>query len=350
VRLSSIGLGTRPGSLDGADDLLYRSAVPRALEQGINVFDTALSFRAQRSERALGAALRRAFAEGVAARDEVVVVSKAGYLSVDADRVRTFADGRRYLVETYVESGLVDPEELVDGAHSLDPPFLRDQIDRSRRNLGLETIDLYALHDPEIHLVSKGPTRFRTLMARAFEVLERAVSDGRIAAYGLATWSGFLVPYDERGHLSVFDLFDLALEVGGADHHLRGVQLPYGLGIGEGFGLASQFGPETRAASVLDTLRDTGTAVYAIAPLARGRTVRGLPPTIREALPGLRTDAQRCLQFARSTPAVSTALVGMRDPAHVEENVEVARRSPASPEEVRRLFGGLADPGQLAPE
>jgi hypothetical protein len=86
LALSSIGLGTRPGSGDGSDDLLYRSAVPLALERGINVFDTALAFRAQRSERALGAALRRAIGEGRAQRDEVYVVSKAGYL---VSRVRS---------------------------------------------------------------------------------------------------------------------------------------------------------------------------------------------------------------------------------------------------------------------
>ena len=68
--LSSIGLGTRPGEPNGADDLLYRAAVPRALECGLNVVDTAPSYRMQTSERALGASLRRLLAEGKVARDE----------------------------------------------------------------------------------------------------------------------------------------------------------------------------------------------------------------------------------------------------------------------------------------
>jgi aryl-alcohol dehydrogenase-like predicted oxidoreductase len=341
LALSSIGLGTRPGSGDGSDDLLYRSAVPLALERGINVFDTALAFRAQRSERALGAALRRAIGEGRAQRDEVYVVSKAGYLASDPDLAGTASEARRYLTETYVRSGLVNPDELVEGTHCFDPPFLRDQIERSRRNLGLETLDLYCLHDPEVQLLAKGPERFRRVLAAAFEALEGAVADGRIGAYGLATWSGLLVPYVERGHLSVIELFELALAVGGPAHHLRGVQLPYGLALADGYGGASQLGPEASAAPVLEILRDTGTAVFAVAPLARGRLTRALSRAVREALPGLRTDAQRAIQLARSTPGVTTALVGMRDPAHVEENASTAAVPPASAEAVRDLIAGL---------
>lgn len=348
LTLSSIGLGTRPASGDGTDDLLLRSAVPAALDLGLNVVDTALSFRAQRSERALGAALRRALAEGRAARDEVVVISKAGYLTVDPDRVRHYDDARRYLVETYVRTGLVDPDGLVDGMHCLEPAFLSDQIDRSRRNLGLSTVDLYCVQDPELQLAALGPTRFREVLTRAFEALERAVDEGRIGAYGLSTWSGLLVPHTERGHLSLVDLFDVALEAGGPGHHLRAIQVPYGVAVGEAFGLASQFGPEVRSASLLESLDGTGTAVFAAAPLARGRAVRGFPPEVAELLPGLRTDAQRAIQLARSTPGVTTALVGMRDPAHLEENAAVSGAPPAPEEAVRSLFTRLVEPERRA--
>jgi len=336
--ISSLGMGTRGGEIGGADDLLYRSVVPRALERGINVFDTALSYRAQQSERSLGAALRRAFAEGRVARDEVFVITKGGYLTVDPNLVRTRHEAHRYLVETYVETGLVDPSALVAGSHSLGPAFLRDQIRRSRANLGLETIDLYCLQEPELQLHGHGPDAFRALLARALEALEEAVAKGEIAAYGISTWSGLLVPFDERGHLSVPEVFELALDVGGPDHHLRGVQLPYSLALGDALGHASQFGPDGRAQSVLEQLRDTGTAVFAAAPLVRGRAVRGLPPFVRESFPECRTDAQRCLQFARSSPGVSCSLVGMRQPAHVDENAELAGLPPAEPRTIEALF------------
>jgi aryl-alcohol dehydrogenase-like predicted oxidoreductase len=56
-----------------------------------------------------------------------------------------------------------------------------------------------------------------------------------------------------------------------------------------------------------------------------------------EAFPGLSTSAQRALQFARSTPGVTTALVGMGRREHVAENLDVARVEPA-PDAVSSLF------------
>jgi aryl-alcohol dehydrogenase-like predicted oxidoreductase len=333
--LSSLGLGTKPGAPGGVDDLCYRSVTPRALELGVNVFDTSISYRQQTSERALGRALARSFREKVAQRDEVFVISKCGYLAPDAESVM---DGRRYLMRTYVESGLVSLDEVVNGVHVLSPRFIADQIERSRANLGLETIDLYLLEDPELQLAARGPTGFKEALVTWFEALEEAVARGAIASYGLATWQGMVVPYGERGHVSMFELLETAMEVGGADHHLRGVALPYSVAFGEAKGLASQFGPEARAANLFDTLRDTGTAVFTAAPLVHGRAARGLPLFFRQAFPKLATDAQRCLQFARSTPGVTTALVAMRSLEHVDENLALAEREPAKPEVIESLF------------
>ncbi|MFQ5515832.1 MAG: aldo/keto reductase, partial [Myxococcota bacterium] len=330
-------LGTAPGEPDGADDLLYREAVARALRGGLNVLDTALSYRMQTSERSLGAALRRAIAEGTVARDEVYVITKAGYLTPDPDRLVSPASLRRDLIETYVDSGLVDPRGVVGGNHSLDVAFLRDQIQRSRTNLGLATIDLYCLQDPELHLLAKGPDEFQRLLTAALEMLEEAVTSGWIAAYGLSTWSGLLVPHTEKGHLSLAECFQLALDVGGPDHHLRGIQLPYGVAMGEGMSLPTQRLLEG-AAPVLAALRDTGCASFVSAPLARGRATRGLPDFLHRALPGLRSDAQRALQFARSTANVSCALVGMRRTEHVDEGLELLRHPPVSPEAIEALF------------
>jgi len=333
--LSSLGLGTKPGAPGGVDDLCYRSVTPRALELGVNVFDTSISYRQQTSERALGRALARAFREKVAQRDEVFVISKCGYLSADAESVM---DARRYLVRTYLDSGLVQLDEVVNGVHVLSPRFIADQIERSRTNLGLETLDLYLLEDPELQLAARGPTGFREALAGWFEALEAAVARGAIASYGLSTWHGMLLPYGERGHVSIFELLETAMEVGGAEHHLRGMAVPYSVAFGEAHGLASQFGPEARPANLFDTLRDTGTAVFGAAPLVHGRAARGLPLFFRQAFPALHTDAQRCLQFARSTPGLTTALVAMRSPEHVDENLALASHEPAKTEVIESLF------------
>jgi aryl-alcohol dehydrogenase-like predicted oxidoreductase len=338
--LSSIGLGMRNGEIGGADDLAYRQAVLRALECGVNVFDTALSYRMQTSERALGAALRRRIAEGQVARDEICVITKGGYITADPDLVRTRADARRYVYETYVDSGLVDPERVVNGNHSIEPRFLRDQIERSRRNLGLETIDVYCIQDPELHLLSKGPTEFGRELRAAFAALEAAVADHAIASYGLSTWSGLLVPYTEKGHLSIAELLETALEVGGADHHLRALQLPYNLAMGEALGLPSQFGPGSEGTALLDSVLGTGTAVFAIAPLVQGRVVKPveLPESLLRAFPEARTNAQRALQFVRSSTGVTSAIVGMRRDDHVTENLALTEHPPATREVIDSLY------------
>src|SRR5438093_7239019 len=70
VALSTLGLGTYLGAEDGATDVLYQDAVVRALELGVNVIDTAVNYRHQRSERAIRTALAAAIGRGVIHRDE----------------------------------------------------------------------------------------------------------------------------------------------------------------------------------------------------------------------------------------------------------------------------------------
>lgn len=338
LTFSSLALGMRNGEVGGIDDMLYRSAVGSLLEQGVNVFVTALSDRMYSSERCLGSSLARAFHEASVQRDEVIVVTKGGYLSVDPDRITTRAQSRRYLTETYVETGLVDPDRVVHGVHCIDGPFLRDQIERSRRNLQLETIDLYLVEEPEIHIGECSAQEFAGRMRTAFEALERAVADRVIGAYGLATWDGFLRPHTDRGHLALLDVFDWALEVGGGDHHLRAVQLPYSVAMAEAFRLDSQIAPTGHTGAVLETLRGTGTAVLASAPLVQGRALGRLPAVLSETFPDLVSDAQRCLQFVRSTPQITSAVTGMRDPDHVDENAAIGAHPPADRERLEGLF------------
>jgi len=57
-----------------------------------------------------------------------------------------------------------------------------------------------------------------------------------------------------------------------------------------------------------------------------------------EAFPGFAADSQRSIQFARSTPGVTAALVGMKRVGHVEENLGVAAHPPAGTEVVEGLF------------
>ncbi|HEU5195212.1 MAG TPA: aldo/keto reductase, partial [Methylomirabilota bacterium] len=148
ARASTLGLGTYLGREDEVTDGLYRKAAARALERGLNVLDTAVNYRHQRSERALGAAMAAAVKARTVQRDEVIVASKGGYLAFDGE---VPADPRAYFVATYVKTGIIQPGDVV-GSHCVTPRYLLDQLDRSRANLGLDTLDIYYVHNPEQQL------------------------------------------------------------------------------------------------------------------------------------------------------------------------------------------------------
>jgi aryl-alcohol dehydrogenase-like predicted oxidoreductase len=334
LSLSSIGLGTYLGPETSQADAGYEAAVAAALASAVNVFDSAINYRGQKSERAVGRALGAAFASRAAARDEVFVSTKGGYLPHDADDPRP---ARRYVKETFLDSGLAPADELAQGCHCIAPSYLRDQIARSRANLGLETIDLYYLHNVETQLSAVGRDEFLSRLRRAVETLEEEVERGGIATWGLATWDGLRVPPEHPDHLSLEQVRGVAEEVAGADHHFRGVQLPVNLAMAQAVAFRSQTAGGRRLPA-LAAARSLGLATFGSASILQGRLSADLPPVIEEAFPGLETDAQRALQFSRSAPGATCALVGASRPEHAREDFAVARVAPAAEDAVMGLF------------
>ena len=333
-RISSVGIGTYLGKEDAATDVQYQKAVTRALERGINVIDTAINYRCQRSERAIGAALEHAVGRGLVARDEIIVATKGGFIPFDGAVPR---DAGVYFTETYLKPGIVRPDDVVGGAHCMTPRYLADQIERSRRNLGLETLDVYYVHNPETQLEELGPDEFFPRLRRAFESLEQAAGDGRIARYGTATWNGYRIDPGAPGHLSLEEVTAAARDAGGADHHFKVIQVPHNLAMTEAFPRATQrVGGEL--VTLVEAARRLGVYVMASASVYQGQLTRNLPPVVAQFLPGLETDAQRALQFVRSTPGIGTALVGMKSVEHVEDNAVVTGVSPLPAADFARLF------------
>ncbi len=92
--------------------------------------------------------------------------------------------------------------------------------------------------------------------------------------------------------------------------------------------------------SLLDAAWKLGVTVIASSSLLQSQLSKNLPDFIGECLKGLETDAQRAIQFVRSTPGISSALVGMSKVNHVEENMKVANISPAPIDDFVKLFAG----------
>ena len=119
--LSSIGIGTYLGEPDEATDSAYTDAIVAALRSGINVLDTAINYRHQRSERNIGAALQRLTESGELRRDEVLVCTKAGFLSFDGGMP---ADPRGYLMQEYIRPGIIEMGQIAGGSHCMAPGYL----------------------------------------------------------------------------------------------------------------------------------------------------------------------------------------------------------------------------------
>jgi len=331
---SSIGIGTYLGDNDERTDRSYQEAIEAALIGGINVIDTAVNYRFQRSERAVGRAISRLVASGQIKREEIIVATKGGYITFDGD---VPPNPRAWFEDTYVKTGIIGRGELIEGSHCMAPRYLETMIETSRANLSLETIDIYYLHNPEAQLPIVGRDEFNRRVRQAFELFERKVAEGKIGIYGTATWNGFRGDPRDKDYLSLQELIKIAAEVGGPEHHFKVIQLPYNLAMPEALTHSNQAIPGGQG-SILDAAMRMGVAVWASASLLQGRLAHNLPEILGTAMEGLATDAQRALQFVRSTPGVEVALVGMKSAAHVRENLEVAKRTPASEEAFAKLF------------
>jgi aryl-alcohol dehydrogenase-like predicted oxidoreductase len=138
--VSSVGLGTWQLGADWGDvsegDAL--AVLGAAVDNGVTLFDTADVYGDGRSEALIGRFLR--------GRDDVFVATKMG---------------RRL------------PQE----PENYSPENFRAWIDRSRRNLGVDTLDLVQLHCPPSAVIDADAT---------YEALDERVADGSIAAYGVS--------------------------------------------------------------------------------------------------------------------------------------------------------------------
>jgi aryl-alcohol dehydrogenase-like predicted oxidoreductase len=333
LQLSSIGIGTYLGECDEATDELYRRAIVEAVLAGANVIDTSVNYRCQRSERTIGRALSDLAAKGIE-REQLIVCTKGGYLPFDGTPPKSPRD---YFHQRFVATGILNAEDLVAGAHALTPGFLRDQVSTSLGNLGCGAIDLYYLHNPEAQLPALGRKGFRARLREAFECLEALAESGKLRFYGTATWSGYRSRPQGKDWLSLEEVVSVAREAGGEGHRFRFVQAPYNLAMTEIFSEQNQPLGD-KMVSLCVAAGELGVHLVSSASIAQGRLTTGLPDWLGTLFRGSASDAQRALQFVRSTPGVTVALVGMKTESHVRENMGTARIPPASVEDFLKLF------------
>jgi aryl-alcohol dehydrogenase-like predicted oxidoreductase len=125
-----------------------QAAIRQALELGITFFDTAQAYGFGKSERVLGEALRPELRNR---RDKVILATKGG-LRMEGGKLLRDASAQ----------------------------WLRQGVEQSLRNLGVDYVDLYQLHWPDP----------RTPFEETAEAMARLVTEGKVRYVGVSNFDG----------------------------------------------------------------------------------------------------------------------------------------------------------------
>lgn len=291
LTVSALGAGTYLGPVDEATDKLYEQSLLQAGLGGINFFDTAINYRNQHSERVLGKVIKELLSRGVL-REQLVIATKGGYL---LDDVRAHS----------LDTGVIEAKDIVAESHCMTPNFLENQIATSLKNLGLQCIDLYYLHNPETQISEVGEEEFYRRLKLAFSLFEQKVQEKKIRRYGIATWNGLRI---KKGGLQLSKVIQCAFDAGGEGHHFKAIQLPFNLVMLEAI----------KQKKLFQVATENEIAIMISASLMQGQVK--LCKRVFEQLPAGKSPMAQALEFVLSTPRVCTAFCGMKKLPHWEEN------------------------------
>jgi aryl-alcohol dehydrogenase-like predicted oxidoreductase len=293
VSVSPITLGSWPMSGDRygrIDDREAINTIHRAMDQGITSFDTAPGYGSGHAEETLGAAL-------VGRRDRAVVTTKCGIVSRDS---RTGQPGRNATRASILQ-----------------------EIDDSLRRLRTDHVDVYLVHWPDPN------TPLEETMA-TMDQIQRA---GKTRLVGVSNFDVALL--EQCRKLRSIDVLQVGYNL--FDRRMEREVFPYcrehGIGVMAYGSLA--YGLLTGAFSEDTTFEETDWRSNGVAfgqPILGGDNFRHNVSLVRRlrdevAVPNGLTVAQVALAWVVRNPTVTTAMVGARVPAEIEENVGAANVS-----------------------
>ncbi|MDO8357028.1 MAG: aldo/keto reductase [Nitrospirota bacterium] len=212
-----------------------REAMKKALQEGVNLIDTSTNYMDGDSERLVGSVLGELFKDGELTREEVIVVSKIGY--VQGQNLKQ--------AEMREQAGCPYPDMVKydEGIwHCIHPEYLADQLTLSLDRLGLATLDVCLLHNPEYFLSEAAHHEdgdlviareaFYRRIEQAFTFFESQVTAGRIGYYGVSSNTVTADPSNAEA-TSLSRLYDAARSaaksLGLERHHFGVLQCPMNL-------------------------------------------------------------------------------------------------------------------------
>jgi len=329
--LSSIGIGTYLGNPNTEDDEAMENAVYESVKSGaVNVIDTAINYRAMKSEKSIGRALSRLINEDIISREQVFICTKNGYITNDGDYPGI--DVMEYVQNMFISTDLIDSKDISSGYNVLNPNYIARCIDKSLLNMHLSTIDLIYIHNAfESWYNDVSKEQFLEMLSKVFETYEKYRSNNKIRYYGMATWTCFRVQKNSKEYLSLEEVVNIAQKVGGKEHGFRFIQLPYNLAYSEALLLKNQNVGLEKNLTILEAAEKLNVKVFTSIPLFQSRLLRAKIPDYM----GLDDQIAKLIQIIRSSPSVIAPLIGYKKPEHIEQNLKVANIPPLNEQEFK---------------
>lgn len=324
LTFSKLGIGTFNKEPYKEENYIYEymAGIKEAVNNGINVIDTASNYRYGQSETEIGIALKELFEKGKVKREELILCSKGGFIPLSYPFPK---NPYLWINEKIIQAGLATEEDIELDEHCMTPDFLEWSCKESLKRVGVESFDIYYLHNPEMQLLRLGEEKFYALVETVFERFERLADQGLFSYYGVAVWNGFISKDAEN--LSLEKLVQIAQKVGGKNHRFKYIQTPFNMAKTNIYTMPTQ-SVNDKTCTLLQAAHRLKIGVLSSSSLLQmnlfHKSFSAETGTVLDNSMKLTSDIQLALQFVRSTPGIISSLFGSKVPVHIRHNCEIS--------------------------
>ena len=300
----------------------YMAGIKEAILSGINVVDTASNYRYGQSETEIGIALKELFDEGKAKREELILCSKGGFIPLSYP----FPENPYiWIEENIIEAGLASRDDIELDQHCMTPDFLEWSCKESLKRVGVDSFDIFYLHNPEMQLLKLGEEKFYLEIEQIFERFEQLADEGLFSSYGVAVWNGFIAKDLES--ISLEKLVQIAQKVGGDKHRFKYIQTPFNMAKTDIYTMPTQ-SVNGEKCTLLQSAHRLGIGVLSSSSLLQmnlfHKSFSAETGAVLDDSMALKSDIQLALQFVRSTPGIISSLFGSKVPVHIRHNCDIS--------------------------
>ena len=324
---SKLGLGTFNKEPYKEENYVfhYIEGVKEAIKSGINLIDTASNYRYGQSEKEIGIALEELFQENSVKREELIICSKGGFIQLEFPFPK---NPYTWIEENIINTSLAKLEDIELDQHCMTPDYLEWSCKQSLKNLGVKTLDIYFLHNPEIQIGKLGYKTFLKKIESIFKRFENMVTNGLIKSYGVAVWNGFINQKESNEHINLEDLVDIAIKVAGSNHNFKYIQTPFNMAKTSIYTMPTQK-VKGQDCTLLQAAHRLKIGVISSSSLLQMNLFKKSFNTqvgyLLDSKMILENDIQLALQFVRSTPGLISSLFASKVPVHIKKNLEITK-------------------------